>query len=154
MGWRAALLCLGLALSLSAAAQVYRWVDADGNVHFGDQPHQGAQKVPAEGRDAAAPAADSEAYEAERAARRQRLLDSMEADRRAREAAAAKAEREAGMRTRNCRVARSNLQGIRQAGSLYSFDAKGQRHVFSDAERAKATRDAEAAVAKWCDPEE
>ena len=33
-----ALTCVVLATSLSAHAQIYRWVDADGNVHFSDKP--------------------------------------------------------------------------------------------------------------------
>lgn len=26
-------------------AQIYKWTDSDGNVHFSDQPHQGAEQV-------------------------------------------------------------------------------------------------------------
>lgn len=32
-------------LTLSAAADTYRWVDQDGNVHYSDQPHAGAHRV-------------------------------------------------------------------------------------------------------------
>lgn len=31
--------------ALTAQATVYRWVDADGTVHFSDQPHQGATEI-------------------------------------------------------------------------------------------------------------
>jgi hypothetical protein len=31
--------------TLIAQATVYRWVDADGTVHFSDQPHQGATEI-------------------------------------------------------------------------------------------------------------
>ncbi len=36
---------IGLLLSLPALAQVYRWVDADGVVHFSDRPVEGAERV-------------------------------------------------------------------------------------------------------------
>lgn len=40
------LLLLGLALGMGTQAdQVYKWVDAQGNVHYSDKPHQGAQKI-------------------------------------------------------------------------------------------------------------
>lgn len=29
----------------AAQAQIYKWTDSDGNVHFSDQPHQGAEQV-------------------------------------------------------------------------------------------------------------
>tara|TARA_R110000782_G_scaffold27615_5_gene69720 strand:- start:57 stop:482 length:426 start_codon:yes stop_codon:yes gene_type:complete len=32
-------------LSLSAYAEIYRWTDAQGRVHFGEQPRQGAERV-------------------------------------------------------------------------------------------------------------
>jgi hypothetical protein len=36
---------LGSCWALIAQATVYRWVDADGVVHFSDQPHQGATEI-------------------------------------------------------------------------------------------------------------
>jgi hypothetical protein len=34
-----------LLVSVAAAAETYRWVDADGNAHYGDRPVQGAREV-------------------------------------------------------------------------------------------------------------
>jgi hypothetical protein len=36
---------LGCCWALAAQSTVYRWVDADGVVHFSDQPHQGATEI-------------------------------------------------------------------------------------------------------------
>jgi len=36
---------LGSCWAMAAQATVYRWVDADGVVHFSDQPHQGATEI-------------------------------------------------------------------------------------------------------------
>lgn len=38
-------LLLLLVVPLVATATIYRWKDKQGNLHFGDQPHQGATKV-------------------------------------------------------------------------------------------------------------
>lgn len=40
------LLAIGLLLALPAAADIYKWTDADGHVVFSDQPHPGAEKLP------------------------------------------------------------------------------------------------------------
>jgi Domain of unknown function (DUF4124) len=46
--WRQCLAFAALAAltSVAAATTVYRWTDADGVVHFSDQPEPGAEKVP------------------------------------------------------------------------------------------------------------
>lgn len=40
------LLVIGLLLALPAAADIYKWTDANGHVVFSDQPHPGAEKLP------------------------------------------------------------------------------------------------------------
>lgn len=42
---RPALLLALLIAAASASAEVYRWVDADGRVHFSDRPVDGAQQI-------------------------------------------------------------------------------------------------------------
>lgn len=42
---RILLLIILITASVSVAAPVYRWVDADGQVHFSDQPVTGAKKI-------------------------------------------------------------------------------------------------------------
>lgn len=54
----AAVLVLSLlALSGVRADTVYRWVDAQGNVHYSDQPHPGAKKIKVQPAQTYAPAA-------------------------------------------------------------------------------------------------
>lgn len=36
---------VSLLLSLSVHAQIYKWTDSQGNVHFSDKPHKGAEKI-------------------------------------------------------------------------------------------------------------
>jgi len=42
---RAFILILLAACSVATAAEVYRWVDQDGEVHYSDRPHEDAEKV-------------------------------------------------------------------------------------------------------------
>jgi len=45
MVMRAFILILLVACSVATAAEVYRWVDQDGVVHYSDRPHEDAEKV-------------------------------------------------------------------------------------------------------------
>ncbi|HET7650960.1 MAG TPA: DUF4124 domain-containing protein [Gammaproteobacteria bacterium] len=46
MKWIAVILLAALtALNAAHADQVYKWVDAQGNVHYSDKPHPGAEKI-------------------------------------------------------------------------------------------------------------
>jgi hypothetical protein len=38
-------LLLALGLATSASAKIYKWTDEEGNVHYGDEPPQGAEAV-------------------------------------------------------------------------------------------------------------
>jgi hypothetical protein len=42
---RTLILILLVACSVATAAEVYRWVDDDGEVHYSDRPHEGAEMV-------------------------------------------------------------------------------------------------------------
>lgn len=72
---------LSLCLAAPAAARgaaIYRWVDAQGGVHYGDQPAPGAAEIP----DRAMPASDTQAppASADCEAARQRLQQYRDAE--------------------------------------------------------------------------
>lgn len=63
------ILLLALALtSLSATAEVYRWVDSAGKVHFSDSPPPGSAREVMREKDASAVANDQVSFAARRAA--------------------------------------------------------------------------------------
>ncbi|WP_051971792.1 glutaredoxin family protein [Massilia sp. 9096] len=71
--WRTAAALIGLALLVAAGAaaaqaQVYKWKDAKGQLHYGDTPPpQGAQTLQVAGKPAPAPAGSAMPYELTRA---------------------------------------------------------------------------------------
>ncbi len=137
-----ALLALG-----AAQAGVYKWVDEQGNVHYGDRPDgQGAKalQVP-EGRGAAPPPATDS-----RAERQRRLLDAMETDRIERREARRQQAAAAEDRERRCHYARDRLRRFEAAARLYDLDGQGERRILSDRERALALDRAKADIKKWC----
>lgn len=131
--------------SLPLAAEVYRWVDAQGVVHYSDTaPRQGAEQLKVR----------SARSDPERiAAERKRLEESLAAEEKQRKEAietrqTEQTERE--LRQRNCLRARERLAGVTGSHRLVRTDADGNRHFLSAAEIDAARVAAQADVTEWC----
>jgi len=134
--------------AMPAAADVYRWVEKDGHVHFGDRPPPGSAEritVPV------APAPDAGLKN--RRLRRQRLLDAFEEERRLQEQAAKEAAQEAERRRQYCRQAQDRLRGIEASRRVYEMDEQGNRAYrwWNDNEKDQAIAEARRAVQQYCD---
>lgn len=140
------ILCI---LGLSAAqAEVYRWVDENGKVHYGDRPpvSQKAREIDIKATEPAAPPPT----EAERAEKRRRLLNVYRQERQQAREAAEKEKQARAEAQRNCSIARDRLEQIERASYLYDLNEKGGRVAYSDERRVQATAKAKADVARWC----
>ena len=142
-----AILVLILA-SATAPAEVYKWLDADGKVHYGDRP-------PATGTDSQSltlpPAPTRDADDERRSLLRSRLLEAIDAERTEkvqaeREAAAAR-QKQAQM----CARARSDLARFERANIIYTNDPSGARIYMSDEARAEALSNAKLWIDEHCD---
>ena len=142
-----AVLVLWLA-SAGASAEVYKWIDSQGKVHYGDRrPAEGTRADTLELR----PAPTRDAELAERAFMRQRLLDAFEAERE--EEAQSEAQVRAAKRELEMRCARleSQLTRFERASIVYTEDERGERKYMSDGERREALADARDWIAEHCD---
>ncbi len=144
-----AILMAVVLLPPSASAELYRWVDNQGRVHFGDRPpdKQKAQNLRINPQPA--PSFPTPSDEARRD-KQQRLLRAWEEERRQREEETAKQKDEQQRRERNCHLAKDRLRTYRNAGSIYDLDKEGKRRTLSDAEHRAAIKEMEEAVAHWC----
>lgn len=179
---RPALVTAALLLALPVSAQIYQWKDADGRTHYSDTPPptgpvktlRGAtprQHVPL------APAADAEdaADSAERAAADGQpadgtdenpdaqapdtnAADDVEAQFRARRAAAAAAEQQAtaeaernAERERFCTQARNQLKGLQSGQRVARMNAAGEREFLTDEERSVEISRLERQLTENCD---
>ncbi|MGK8707709.1 DUF4124 domain-containing protein [Metapseudomonas otitidis] len=128
------LFCL-LACSSLASAEIYRWTDANGQVHFSEQPREGAQQV-----EVRPPALDDDAPTRERLQRTEQFFD---ARRQEKEEARRKEIQARNERASQCVQLRSQLSQIKREGKYFSVDAKGERQYYSaeqvDAARRKLT---------------
>jgi hypothetical protein len=142
----AAMVSLCLGAGTAAAADIYRWTDANGDVQFGDRPPVGAQVEEIRVRNRGGAQGDIARQE-----RTERLLQEFETERAERAEQEAAAEREAAERAAACDEARNRHFEYQNSGYLYEWDENGEKRVLSDAQHREARAEARADVDKWCD---
>ncbi len=112
------------------ATGVYRWVDDDGRVHFGDRPpSEGAQPVTVTPR-----ASDAPAPKAATVPDRQRMLEMYQREREQRRAEKAERARQRAEQDRACKKNAGILRSYLSGGPLYE-DRPGGRHYLTAAEK-------------------
>ncbi len=136
-----------LLLPLLAHAEIVKWVDDKGKVHYSDQPPATA-KTPKtlnikNQPGASAPAQKSLADQELEFRKRQ-----MEAEDAAKKAAEDKKQAETAQQ--NCASARANLKMLQDGVRMTKYNEKGERVFLDDADRAKAIAEAQRAVSDWC----
>ena len=149
---RLALTCAVTAMTFAATAtanEIYKWTDAQGNVHYEDRP-TGApteERIKIRYR-----RTDSSAVNQRIQARLDREAERAEA-----KSAAAAQEQEAAEqaaaaeeRASTCERAQARLESYQQARRLYRTDANGERVYLDDAQRQEARQKAEEQVAEFC----
>jgi hypothetical protein len=125
-------------------AEIHKWVDEQGQVHYEDRPgSSGAFK-------SSTPAELVLSPEQERLQKQKRVLEAMQSERRNKQQAKDKAEEEHQDAVAKCQFAQRDLQTRQNARYLYRKGKDGERDVLSEDDRAKSTAEAEAAVKKWC----
>ncbi len=131
------------------AGDIYKSVDEDGNVTYGDRP---SGEVTEQRMALVSRSTDSASVDARIEQRLERDAEREEArQRRAveeEEAAAVRAEAE--KRVARCEESRARLQSYDAALRLYKQDENGERVYLDDAERAAAEKRARDAIAEYC----
>ena len=137
-------LCL---IPLSANADVYKWVDANGQVHFGDRPpiHAATSEVTVNTAPASADAGARERYQ-----RMTEFLDQQQKEREARLVANAKAEEKAEKKAELCRTLRARLKHLASVSNFYDINDRGEMVYVNEAENARIREDFRAKVRENC----
>ena len=167
------LFVISLLVAAPAAAEIYQWRDAQGQVHYTDAPAAGANAKPmraaskpattktatgdaAEGADEAGKTAP-ENGKARTEPAKPKTLAEKEVEFRQRRAeaaeASAKAETErqrAAARERDCGQARNQLAALESGQRMARFNSDGEREVLDDAARAEEAARARTYVESAC----
>ncbi|MBL8201187.1 MAG: DUF4124 domain-containing protein [Chromatiales bacterium] len=136
--------------ALAQEASVYRWVDAQGIVHFSDQPaaDSSAEELPIRYRKS-----DRGALQARLKAKSEldaagELREGQEAD--ANAAAEADRQKVLAERDTNCKAARDRVAKYTNALRLYKPGPNGERVYLNNEELDVERADANRAVEQWC----
>lgn len=143
-----------LALATAAQAGVSRWVDAEGKVHYSDQPPPATAKSQKTLDLKAGPALPKSAPDSKGAEKSlaEKNLESRKRRVQAEEAAAkqAKDQEEAKNRKANCEHATNQLRAMQEGQRISKFDEKGERVFLEDKDRASAIEEAKKSADSWC----
>jgi hypothetical protein len=134
---------LTLGLCVSANAEVWKWVDQNGTVHFGDRPqHANSQGIKLQRYSPAGRSGKSNRHDQGNA--RSSVASNADAD---------PAESAEGKKAQEyyCNQATEIYASYRKAPRLYKTNASGQREYLSDKEAAELLAETKAKVAEWCD---
>ncbi|GAA5525318.1 hypothetical protein Maes01_01884 [Microbulbifer aestuariivivens] len=137
-----------LACHAARADTLFRWIDEDGLVHFGDRPPAGAAAedmtaaiLPINSADAARPAISSQQRKAARDLERQYLNRQHQQQQ--------QQQQQRAQRAHACREARHNLNILR--GPVIVLDQDGQEVRLTERGRQQWAEEQEKLVQKYCD---
>lgn len=136
------LLLIATLLPALATAEIYRWTDEQGRVHFGQRPVAGAEPVQVRPQ-----VVERDEHTREREVRTQRFYD---ARREEQQQAAATAAAQRAERASECQDLRRRLAQIPEGFSYYRTDANGERIYYSDEETDTARRQLRERIAQRC----
>lgn len=137
-----ALLLTAVLVPTLASAQIYRWTDAQGHVHFGQRPPAGAERV-----DVRPQVVERDDETREREARSERFFD---ARRQEQQAAREEAREARAAREQECGSLRSRLSQLQLGGRFFRNDAAGERVYYSDKELEAARQRLAARISQEC----
>jgi len=149
--FRPCLTLLLAALAMPAGAEIYKWTDAQGKVHYADQsPSDTISKPfnPQTSKTAEAQAEEARRQAADQAARK-RVEQEKAREEESRKQAAG--EEETRRKAENCRRARGNLEMLQRMNTrLTTVNAQGQAQVLDAAARQAELERANQTIAENC----
>jgi hypothetical protein len=152
---------LALCVALPASAQMYKWVDSSGQVHYSDKPPPSnvkTEELRSPTQAAGAPASTAEGGANKDAAKsgpkslaeQDQAFRKRQADEAKAQQEQAKKDAEAHDRAENCTRAKAALANLELGGRQTRIDANGERVFLSDQEITQATAQAQKEAAELC----
>ncbi len=147
---RLMILFLALVFSLETAAEVYKWIDAEGKTHFGDQKPNASKvetlDLPTSPNSESTPTASTDDNGI---AGRAQLLKVFSEERVIKQKEAAKKAQQQTEVTQLCGQARDYYTNI-SSGTLYKVNAKGERTYLNDSQREQEIKNTQSFIKQRC----
>jgi hypothetical protein len=138
-------------LGLNAHAELNKWVDEEGKVHYSDTPPpdvktQSVRNLSGKGQTEAPASYSPKSYTEREAELKKSRLEKEEASKKQAQQDAA-----AETRKRNCETARQHARVLEEGARVFNYDANGERNYLDDDTRAQRLEEARKAVSADCD---
>lgn len=138
-------------LSNVNAADVYKWIDEDGQIHYGHKTeNKNAEKIEIKNRYIDSGNSTAPLSAEERVNKQKRFLNALEADNKFLAEEKRKKEEQAELKMSRCNASRDQLKRYENSGALYDLDEKGNRILLNKKQYEQAMKQAQARVEKWC----
>lgn len=138
---------LFLLLVLPVNAGVYKWTDAQGNIHYGDKPANQQKATELQINNNVNTGVTHSAGDNKE---RDRVLQELQDDRDARAELKAEQRIERKQRQKACVQLKKRLLQHQRASSVYKQDAKGERVYYTLKERDETVKNINKGIAKNC----
>ena len=153
-----ALISIALAtLSAGVYAELYRWVDENGKVHYSDTPPPPNVKQSKELRAPPSrktlPAAAEDGDEGEKPdsyAEKEAEFRKRQVEKAEKQAELDREKEQAKTRKLNCDTARSQLAGLKSGGRISRINAQGEREYLDERDIEESIVRAQKSVSEWC----
>ena len=138
----------GNTISTNANAELYKWVDEDGNTHYSQSPPNTDASIevttikPPPKIDASKSIKEQE--------ERRKKLDDLVKNRKEKAEAESKEKEKLTLKEDNCKKARAKLGNNQNTGRIRAVDEEGNIVRATEEERQRRIKDAQEKVDKWC----
>lgn len=133
-------------MAQTQAESVYKWVDAQGNIHYGDRPQSNAAQTL---HVAPPPPVDEASQQRLEALKKQGKDNARKKEATAKEAA--NPDPNQAVAKKNCSMAKESLAQLETANAfLVETDNEGNKRLIPEEERSKKAEAMSKEVARWC----
>lgn len=130
---------------INVNAEVYKWVDDEGNVHYGDRPGQtDSEKVDVNESTHSVPDYEKQLDQQEK------LLQVYEEERLEKKQQRVDAQKEREIRKKQCVVLRNRLRSLKSANVIYTLDDEGNRVYKDEGFQETQIKEIESQLTKNC----
>ena len=138
-------------LNTVTAAPVYKWIDEDGQVHYGSRPdNKNAKEVEIKDRYLDSGTSSAPLSADERVDKQKRFLNALDAENKSIADEKRKKKEQDELKITRCNASRDQLRRYENSSALYDLDEKGNRILLNKKQYEQAMKQARARVEKWC----
>ena len=145
------LITLISSLSIASATTVYKWIDEDGQIHYGEKTkNDNAKEIEIKNRYIGSGNSLPPSDEEEPIEKQKRYLKALDAENSSIAEEKRKKQENEDRQVSRCNASRDQLKRYQSSGALYDLDEKGNRILLNKKQYDQAMQQARARVEKWC----